>query len=98
MLDRGEKKVLIENLDQEEITYGTNPSRNNSSNQKGQNKEAIDSFIDHNEDHNDEIIDKSRSSRYSFLAGDHGFTAFQGGLAILSTCVGAGIVGLPQAM
>ena len=32
------------------------------------------------------------------MAGSHGFTVNQGALAILSTCVGAGIVGLPQAM
>ena len=40
----------------------------------------------------------SRRSRFSVIAGEHGLTAFKGGLAILSTCVGGGIVGLPNAM
>lgn len=39
-----------------------------------------------------------RGSRYSYIAGEHGLTTFQGMLAILSTCVGGGIVGLPLAM
>jgi len=42
--------------------------------------------------------DAVRSSRYSYMAGDHGLTLYQGSLAILSTCVGGGIVGLPLAM
>ena len=32
------------------------------------------------------------------MAGDHGLSINQGALAILSTCVGGGIVGLPLAM
>ena len=39
-----------------------------------------------------------RNSRYSIMAGDHGLSINQGALAILSTCVGGGIVGLPLAM
>ena len=39
-----------------------------------------------------------RNSKYSYIAGEHGLTRFQGALAILSTCVGAGIVGLPLSM
>ena len=39
-----------------------------------------------------------RRSRFSLIAGEHGLTAFKGGLAILSTCVGGGIVGLPLAI
>ena len=39
-----------------------------------------------------------KNSRYSYMAGEHGLTAFQGALAILSTCVGGGILALPYAM
>ena len=39
-----------------------------------------------------------RNSRYSIMAGDHGLSINQGALAILSTCVGGGIVGPPLAM
>jgi hypothetical protein len=38
-----------------------------------------------------------RNSRYSYIAGDHGLTRFTGALAIISTCVGGGVVGLPLA-
>ena len=38
-----------------------------------------------------------RSSRYSMMAGEHGLTVNQGALAILSTCVGGGIVAIPLA-
>ena len=38
--------------------------------------------------------DMMKSSRYSYMAGDHGLTINQGCLAILSTCVGGGIVGV----
>ena len=36
-----------------------------------------------------------KSSRFSHIAGDHGLTTFSGALAIISTCVGGGIVSLP---
>mmetsp|Transcript_21710 Transcript_21710/g.26741 ORF Transcript_21710/g.26741 Transcript_21710/m.26741 type:complete len:255 (-) Transcript_21710:953-1717(-) len=38
-----------------------------------------------------------KSTRYSMMAGDHGLTIVQGCLAILSTCVGGGIVSIPLA-
>ena len=38
-----------------------------------------------------------RASRYSYMAGPHGLTTFSGALAIISTCVGGGIVSLPLA-
>jgi len=38
-----------------------------------------------------------RASRFSVLAGDHGLTQLSGAMALVSTCVGGGIVGIPLA-
>ena len=37
------------------------------------------------------------SKRFSMLAKEEGLTLFSGCLALISTCVGGGIVGLPYA-
>ena len=94
MLD--EKEVLVEKVDE---SYHSKKTGNNSSLNLGHNDEAIDQFLSNETGVGDsEIRANMKSSRFSYLAGDHGFTANQGALAILSTCVGAGIVGLPLAM
>ena len=57
-------------------------------------------FIDsnHGSKIGDSEIEKNiRASRYSYFAGTHGLTTFSGALAIISTCVGGGIVSLPLA-
>ena len=38
-----------------------------------------------------------RASRFSYIAGDHGLTQLSGAMALVSTCVGGGIVGIPLA-
>lgn len=59
----------------------------------------VDRFIEDGSNIDSQIRkDMMKSSRYSYMAGDHGLTINQGCLAILSTCVGGGIVGLPLAM
>ena len=94
MLD--EKEVLVEKVD--ESNHSGRPG-NNSSVNLDNNDDAIDQFLSNETGVGDsEIRANMKSSRFSYLAGDHGFTANQGALAILSTCVGAGIVGLPLAM
>ena len=37
------------------------------------------------------------SQRFSLIAGHEGLTLFTGSLAVISSCVGGGIVGLPYA-
>ena len=59
---------------------------------------AIDNFMSTLSDKDSKVRkDMLRSSRYSMMAGEHGLTVNQGALAILSTCVGGGIVAIPLA-
>jgi len=63
----------------------------------------VDSFLkdqvrDSKYNSNFQSIRKTRmSQRFSMLAKEEGLTLFSGSLALISTCVGGGIVGLPYA-
>ena len=99
------KEVLVDKVD---TTYDRSDKNelHNSSVNKGSAVD-VDLFLAANTAHigsgvaGDSDIQRAkelRNSRYSIMAGDHGLSINQGALAILSTCVGGGIVGLPLAM
>ena len=71
MLD--EKEVLVEKVDE---SYHSKKAGNNSSVNLDHNDDAIDQFLSNETGVGDsEIRANMKSSRFSYLAGDHGFTA-----------------------
>ena len=99
------KEVLVDKVDTSYDRSDNNTLKNSSVNKAS--KVEVDLFIAANTAHigsgvgTDSDLQRAkelRNSRYSIMAGDHGLSINQGALAILSTCVGGGIVGLPLAM
>ena len=89
--------IEVEAVDRHEIAIMGDNSMSSSINKQGQ--QSIDQFLDTDKAlGGPKAIGSMRNSKYSYIAGEHGLTRFQGALAILSTCVGAGIVGLPKSM
>ena len=97
------KEILVEKVDS---SFKRDDNLYNSSVNK-KNDMEVDKFIEANNANIASAISggsgskmhkELRNSRYSYMAGDHGLSINQGALAILSTCVGGGIVGLPLAM
>lgn len=55
-------------------------------------------FLNNNKNSNlHASVANMRASRFSYIAGDHGLTQLSGAMALVSTCVGGGIVGIPLA-
>ena len=74
--------------------------KNNQSVNSANKPDELAQFIDSNAGSkigDSEIAKNMRASRFSTFAGPHGLSTFSGALAIISTCVGGGIVGLPLA-
>lgn len=103
-MDHGdENQILVDNVDGNSFATKNDMNKSGNSSINAQGDVAIDHFLSKASTANqgDSQIQKDmmKSSRYSYMnAGGHGLTVTQGALAILSTCVGGGIVSLPLAM
>ena len=72
-----EKEVLVSQVDESQHSNNKGRRSTNNSVNMGHNDEAIDHFLDEEgkDSHIDtEIRNHMKSSRFSYLAGDHGFT------------------------
>ena len=74
-MDTSEKEVLIENLDKSGRSHGNPNNETHGSSINMQDNSEIDQFVQ-NVSQTDTMIRKDimKSSRYSYMAGDHGLT------------------------
>ena len=90
----------VEDVDEvDHVSNRLKKSSHSSVNKKGDI--AIDNFMSQVTTDNDTKIKSQMmraSTRYSMMAGEHGLNVNQGALAILSTCVGGGILAIPLAL